>query len=176
MATAPAQSRSVHIGRRRRRWGRLQAQAFLLVVLVAGAGLAALPKDGLSWLLGEPTVTAASVAAMSFSACTGSTRTTCVVDGDTFWLDGDKFRIADINTPEVGQPQCAAEAALGQQATMRLQELLSAGPFELRPIDRDEDVYGRKLRIVERDGQSIGQVLVAEGLAHSWQGRRESWC
>ena len=32
------------------------------------------------------------------------------------------------------------------------------------------------LRIVERDGASIGQLLVAEGLAHEWRGRRESWC
>jgi endonuclease YncB( thermonuclease family) len=53
---------------------------------------------------------------------------------------------------------------------------LSAGPFQLQPIDRDEDVYGRKLRIVERGGHSLGDTLVAEGLAHSWRGHRESWC
>lgn len=176
MATTRAQSRPVRIGRRRRRWGRVQAQAFLLVVTAAGMGLAALPKDGLSWLLGEPAVTVASVAAISFSACTNGVRTTCVVDGDTFWLNGDKFRIADVNTPEVGEPQCSAEAALGQRAAMRLQELLSAGPFELRPVDRDEDAFGHKLRIVEREGQSIGQVLVAEGLAYAWQGQRKGWC
>ncbi|ODT64994.1 MAG: hypothetical protein ABS75_33290 [Pelagibacterium sp. SCN 63-23] len=111
-----------------------------------------------------------------FVACAGPVRVTCVVDGDTFWLDGTKIRIADINTPEIGQPQCAAEAKLGRQATQRLAQLLSAGPFILKRVDRDEDQYGRKLRLVWRDGQSIGATLVGEGLAHEWRGQRNSWC
>ncbi|WP_342780177.1 thermonuclease family protein [Devosia ginsengisoli] len=89
---------------------------------------------------------------------------------------GVKIRIADINTPEVSSPACGAEAALGRRATTRLRELLSAGSFELQPADRDEDVYGRKLRVVVRGGHSIGDTLVAEGLAHHWRGYKESWC
>ncbi|SMQ69959.1 nuclease homologue [Devosia lucknowensis] len=112
----------------------------------------------------------------SFGLCSGSVRVTCVVDGDTFWLDGTKYRIADINTPETGSPQCAHEAQLGRRATERLTQLLNAGVFSLASIDRDEDQYGRKLRIVERDGRSLGQQLVSEGLAHEWRGRREGWC
>jgi endonuclease YncB( thermonuclease family) len=110
-----------------------------------------------------------------FGRC-GLVRVTCVVDGDTFWLDGTKYRIADINTPEISSPQCAREADLGRRATERLAELLNAGPFTLSSIDRDEDQYGRKLRIVSRDGQSLGLALVAEGLAHEWQGYRQGWC
>jgi micrococcal nuclease len=41
---------------------------------------------------------------------------------------------------------------------------------------RDEDRYGRKLRVVVRDGRSIGDMLVAEGLARAWTGRREPRC
>ena len=41
---------------------------------------------------------------------------------------------------------------------------------------RDEDQYGRKLRMVTRDGRSIGEVLVGEGLARRWEGSRRSWC
>jgi len=104
-------------------------------------------------------------------------RHTCVVDGDTFWLNGEKVRIADIDTPEISQPQCAAEKQLGDRATNRLIELLNAGSFELRTIgSRDEDKYGRKLRVVVRDGQSLGNQLVNEGLARTWTGRREPWC
>lgn len=51
-------------------------------------------------------------ASAQFSIC-GSVRRTCVVDGDTFWLDGVKIRIADIDTPEIGQPQCDREYQLG---------------------------------------------------------------
>lgn len=153
------------------------APILFIAVAVGGSAVFGLRETGLaSWLLDEPVPVLANVAARNFSICAGSVRTTCVVDGDTFWLDGEKIRIADINTPEVGSPSCAEEAALGRQASRRLVELLNAGPFSLAASDRDEDRYGRKLRIVERDGRSLGKTLVAEGLAHEWRGRRESWC
>jgi endonuclease YncB( thermonuclease family) len=101
-----------------------------------------------------------------------------VIDGDTFALGGARIRIADIDTPEVAG-RCAYEAALAARATARLRTLLGAGPFELHPLPgggRDEDVYGRKLRIVTRNGRSLGDQLVAEGLARTWSGRREPWC
>ena len=112
-----------------------------------------------------------------FNTCIGSTRVTCVVDGDTIWLDGIKIRIADIDTPEVGSPACTEELALGRQATRRMTELLNEGPFSLETAGaRDEDVYGRKLRVLTRDGKSLGATLVDEGLAHVWDGSRHSWC
>lgn len=99
-----------------------------------------------------------------------------VIDGDTFDYGGTRIRIADIDTPETNPSRCAYEAQLGAQATQRLGELLAAGPFRLESIDRDADRYGRKLRIVTRGGQSIGDQLVAEGLARTWTGRRQPWC
>ena len=55
--------------------------------------------------------------------------------------------------------------------------LLREGPFELRRTGmRDHDVYGRKLRVVTRSGRSLGETMVAEGLARPWRGRREPWC
>ena len=66
---------------------------------------------------------------------------------------------------------------MGAAATDRLRGLLSAGAFEIRQAGlRDEDRYGRKLRTVHRDGRSLGDVLVAEGLARERGGRREPWC
>lgn len=111
-----------------------------------------------------------------FELC-GMTRRTCVVDGDTFWLEGDKIRIADIDTPEISEPKCDAEYQLGMKATHRLRDLLNEGAFEVRPIgNRDEDRFGRKLRVVVRGGQSLGDQLVSEGLARTWTGRRQPWC
>ncbi|HEY0626722.1 MAG TPA: thermonuclease family protein [Allosphingosinicella sp.] len=98
-----------------------------------------------------------------------------IIDGDTFRYRGDKIRIADIDTPEM-EGRCAYEAQLAARATARMEELLTAGPFEMHGVDRDEDQYGRKLRVVTRDGQSLGDQLVAEGLARTWAGRREPWC
>ncbi|WP_319321149.1 thermonuclease family protein [Shinella sp.] len=113
----------------------------------------------------------------AFTICKGSKRVTCVVDGDTFWLNSEKIRIADIDTPEIGQPKCARELALGEKAKMRLRVLLSAGPFEMQSLPvRNIDRYGRSLRILVRNGQSVGDRLVSEGLARTWSGRREPWC
>ncbi len=112
-----------------------------------------------------------------FRLCAGRSQLNCVVDGDTIWHGGVKIRIADIDTPEVFSPKCASEAALGRQATERLLELINAGPFEVVPSgSRDADRYGRKLRILERHGHSLGDTLVAEGLARRWDGARRSWC
>lgn len=100
----------------------------------------------------------------------------CVVDGDTFRLKGRTYRIADIDTPETHEPRCAAEAALGALATRRLQSLMNAGGFTLEPIERERDRYGRTLRVVTRAGRSVGEMLVAEGLARRWDGARHRWC
>ena len=112
----------------------------------------------------------------SFSICSGPVRITCVVDGDTFWLEGTKYRISDIDTPEISEPKCRRERELGERAKHRLQGLLNAGAFDLRAGIRDEDRYGRKLREVYRNGQSLGDVLIEEGLAHKWIGSKQSWC
>lgn len=109
--------------------------------------------------------------------CGSGSRRDCVVDGDTIVLGGTRIRIADIDTPETHQARCASERALGQRATRRMQDLLNAGPFALESAGgRDTDRYGRQLRIVTRGGQSLGDVLVSEGLARPWGGRREPWC
>jgi micrococcal nuclease len=100
----------------------------------------------------------------------------CVVDGDTFYYRGDKIRIADIDTPETHDYGCDSELKLGNAARVRLQELLNNRAFSLSSIDRDTDRYGRLLRIVERDGESLGGVLVNEGLARWYAGGRQPWC
>jgi endonuclease YncB( thermonuclease family) len=114
--------------------------------------------------------------ASAFALCAEGPRTTCVIDGDTFWLDGEKVRIADINAPETHSARCPFERALGEAATRRLIGLLNAGPFQLATVDRDRDRYGRQLRTVVRRGRSLGAQLVSEGLAEPWRGRRSDWC
>lgn len=127
---------------------------------------------GIDTLLGNTTV----AAARPFTMCATGRRADCVVDGDTFYFGHEKIRIADIDTPEVFSPSCTAEKALGERATRRLHALLNAGPIALRNTARKHDIFGRRLAVVRRDGRSLGDTLVAEGLAHPWRGRRESWC
>ena len=136
------------------------ALAALLAALALSSAAAALP---------EPE-------GADFVGCSGPGRITCVVDGDTFWYQGRKIRIADINAPEVSHPACAREAALGAAATSRLTQLLNAGPFSLAIEGREIDRYGRALRVVLRRGVSLGAQLEREGLAEHWHGRRGDWC
>ncbi len=111
-----------------------------------------------------------------FSLCDGPVRVNCVVDGDTFWFKGDKIRIADIDAPEIASPRCRDERHAGELARDQLLVLLNAGGFSLSSVWRDMDRYGRKLRTVTRGEQSIGEMLVAEGLARRWNEARRDWC
>jgi len=150
--------------------------AWAIVVLVA-AGIygAHLYQEG-----GQPApaaaISQADMLRATFSFCGEGRRVTCIVDGDTFWLSGERIRIADIDTPEINPPRCEEERIKGEAAKRRLRELMNAGPFSLVAGTRDEDQYGRRLRTVVRDGRSIGEILVGEGLARRWDGVRRSWC
>jgi endonuclease YncB( thermonuclease family) len=158
----------------------------MLAAFSATAGVSYLadePRDTVSVEVLSPSVQLVSTAARpasgykQYTLCSGPTRHHCVVDGDTIWHNGTKIRIADIDTPEVSEPKCSSEAALGAKATKRLLQLVNAGPFEMQAWEgRDEDKYGRKLRVFVRDGRSLGDILVSEGLARTWTGRRQPWC
>nr|WP_206118405.1 thermonuclease family protein [Rhizobium laguerreae] len=163
--------RSERIRRRKR------AAAVLCTVIIAVGGWLAYGGNealpGFVTLAKTPTTDSLSAA---FSICGDSHRTNCVVDGDTFWFEGEKIRIADIDTPELSPPRCEAERIKGDAAKSRLLALLNAGKFSLAAGFRDEDKYGRKLRTVSRAGNSLGDVLIGEGLARSWDGARHGWC
>ncbi len=137
---------------------------------------AAVILAALAMLAGHPLHAQTDPETAQFQPCSGPDRVTCVVDGDTIWYHGIKIRLSDINAPEVSQPACAAEAALGARATRRLTELLNSGPFSLERDGRNVDRYGRLLRVVSRSGASLGGTLEGEGLAEHWQGRRGNWC
>lgn len=101
-----------------------------------------------------------------------------VIDGDTLEdLAGrTRVRIVNIDTPEIHEPGCAAEARLGRQARRMSQQILNgAERIEVRRIGR-RDRYGRDLAYVRADGRDLGESLIAAGLARPWTGRRLPWC
>ena len=114
------------------------------------------------------------LSALALTLCAPGPRDNCVVDGDTFWLAGEKIRIADIDTPETDQAKCPAERARGLQAKRRLLELLNATPYTVKRTGTDR--YKRTLAVVVNSRGSIGEQLVREGLARRWDGARHPWC
>ncbi|MCP4406565.1 MAG: thermonuclease family protein [Gammaproteobacteria bacterium] len=105
--------------------------------------------------------------------CAEGKRVTCIVDGDTIWLKGEKIRLETFNTPEMNG-KCERERRLARQATKRLQQILSSNPFEVRRNGKDR--YGRTLARIENSSGNVGDVLIAEHLAHKWRGYKEGWC
>ncbi|MEP7131263.1 MAG: thermonuclease family protein [Sphingomicrobium sp.] len=112
----------------------------------------------------------------SFGYCYAGGGSNCVVDGDTFWIRGEKVRIAGIDAPETHPSRCASEARLGNAATQRLHALLNSGAVTMTAIDRDRDVYGRLLRNVAVNGADVGEAMVGAGVARDYAGGRRPWC
>ena len=102
-----------------------------------------------------------------------------VYDGDTVALDcadGRKTaRLVGFDTPETKDPACAAEAALGQEATLRLRALVKTGDVALDAQGYDK--YGRVLAVMTVGGVDVADTLVSEGLAMRYRGgQRINWC
>lgn len=108
--------------------------------------------------------------ALAIAACPPppAIRVTCVVDGDTIWVDREKIRLLDIDAPEM-RGRCARERRLARASRDRLVELLNSRTVAIERVGVDR--YGRTLA---RLGD-VGEVLVKDGLARRW-GDRRGWC
>lgn len=112
--------------------------------------------------------------AMTLPICGSGPRISCVVDGDTIWLDGEKMRLERIDTPELFSPSCPSERVLAQQARDSLVSLLASKPWQVTRGDPDR--FGRTLVSLRNDDGWIGDQLVDQGLARPWNGARAAWC
>lgn len=103
-----------------------------------------------------------------------------VVDGDTFWAEGVKYRVLDIDTPETqSNPRhgykCDAERRLGNIATRKAEALLLDRKVWIKP--RGEDRYKRTLaRVRHTQKEWYGPTMIELGVAAKWTGRKHKWC
>lgn len=117
-----------------------------------------------------------SAASAAFGYCKWGGGTNCVVDGDTFYVGGEKVRIAGIDAPETHDYGCQSELALGDRATEKLHALLNSGVMTMTSIDRNRDRYGRLLRNVAVGGQDVGEAMISAGVAREYGRGRRPWC
>jgi endonuclease YncB( thermonuclease family) len=90
-----------------------------------------------------------------------------VIDGDTVDIDGRRYRLAEIDTPETNKkPNCQRERDIGVAATRRLAELLTKG--ELTIVVVGDGGFGRDLAHVYAGEVDVGEALLLEGLALKW--------
>ncbi len=110
-------------------------------------------------------------------------------DGDTITVNipnvpkiigkGISVRVAGIDAPErKSHDKCEVEA--GRTAQKLVQSILrSAKNIELRLHKNGRDKYFRILAEVWADGQSIGELLIKNKLAHPYDGGKKlkrEWC
>ncbi len=77
-----------------------------------------------------------------------------LIDGDTFAVGSERFRIRGINAPETTE-------AGGFDATQRLDLLLHEGPVLVIPYG--QDTYGRTLAEVYVNNRNVADVMKEEG-------------
>ena len=103
---------------------------------------------------------------------------TCLVDGDTVWLRGTKYRMEGYDTPEPQSQICggAAEVALAHQASARLLDLLNGNRWTVDVSGELDDTGTRTLITILIDGRDVGDILIEERLARRWPDGDEWWC
>jgi micrococcal nuclease len=99
-----------------------------------------------------------------------------VIDGDTVHMGAERYRLLGIDAAEIRHAQCDAERRLGVLTKKRLEALIGTGAVELEPEHPKRDKYGRLLVHLFVNGEDASCVLIREGYARPWVGRREDWC
>jgi endonuclease YncB( thermonuclease family) len=116
-----------------------------------------------------------------------------VIDGDTIDARGKRIRLVGFDAPELGEhAHCGLERVLAARATSRLRQMIQlSSDIDLQIVDcscRPGTAgtmacnYGRACGYLTVDGQDVGDVLIAENLAHPLAcGKyscppRQPWC
>lgn len=155
-----------------RRWSYREIKWIVILVAIAVMGIGQLFKTGADWS-GTPSQSTSSAQPSS------SSQRFTVTDGDTIRMaDGTSVRLVGFNTPEKFEPMCAREAELGNRASERLRHLVASGASTVTKVacacapgteGTDRCNFGRSCGILRVDGKDVGQTLISEGLAVSFQ-------
>src|SRR5262245_25389178 len=85
-----------------------------------------------------------------------------IIDGDTFRIGAECYRLLGIDAAEIHRAQCDAERRLGELTKRRLEALAGSGDVDLR-ADRpgQSDRYGRLLVRLIVNGEDAARIAMA---------------
>jgi micrococcal nuclease len=99
-----------------------------------------------------------------------------VIDGDTVRWMGERVRLMGFDAPELHRAKCDAERELGLRAADRMRGL-AGRPGAHLVFSGKREKYGRELAQLITGGEDAAQIMIREGLAHPYFGRKkEPWC
>lgn len=95
-----------------------------------------------------------------------------VADGDSFRMDGERYRLQDIDAPELHQmcrDGAGREWPCGRQARDELRKILTRDRVDCQPVTKDR--FGRIVATCSAGGRDIGEMMVRNGWATAYKGR-----
>jgi endonuclease YncB( thermonuclease family) len=98
-----------------------------------------------------------------------------VADGDSFRLNGERYRLQNIDAPELHQTckdRSGRTWACGREARDQLRKLLNQQAFSCEKISRDR--FGRFVAVCDSGGRDIGETMIRNGWATAYKGRGQT--
>ena len=102
-------------------------------------------------------------------------------DGDTCYVTykgkNDKVRLLELDTPEISNPKCEQEYALGIDARNFVNNLISEGVSIKFKTEYNRDFFGRILSYIVVDGENVSKKMVSNGLGVIYdRSNKKDWC
>ena len=102
-------------------------------------------------------------------------------DGDTCYVTykgkNDKVRILGLDTPEISNPKCEQEYALGIDARNFVNNLISEAVSIKFKTEYNRDFFGRILSYIIVDGENVSKKMVSNGLGVIYdRSNKKDWC
>ena len=102
-------------------------------------------------------------------------------DGDTCYVTykgkNDKVRLLGLDTPEISNPKCEQEYALGIEARNFVNNLISEGVSIKFKTEYNRDFFGRILSYIIVDGENVSKKMVSNRLGVIYdKSNKKDWC
>ena len=143
-------------------------------------GVAAIALVSVALVVGVSEVTskrgaAAALEQAVFGQCHTAGGPDCVLDGNSFYLAGERIDIAGITVPDIRGAACPAERTRGIEAAVTLGELLNRGVVT-RAADSGSGSDTGSGREVQVDGRDVAALMIAAGVARETTTAARGWC
>ena len=100
-----------------------------------------------------------------------------IVDGDTFRIGSVRYRVRNLDAPELApRAACALEAERGRAAREEARRLVGSAQTAALRTDGQTDRFGRTVATLTLDGRDFAELMIRGQRAARFGGRERDWC